>query len=239
MVKHQKEFKKILLKSLLAHLALFIIIALWGVFHSPKPLEYIPSIQVDLIGLPDLKKSELEQASPLNPSSSSKPKNPISTKTSPKPQPINKTSEVEWGLKKKNKKNLQEAINRIKALEAMEQEVNASGKKIKMQAKGNKISKGTSLTGEEGSEENFYIGKMVDRLREHWNLPIWLSRQKLDAKVLVLFDRYGYVKSAQLVKSSGNKQFDDLVLQTIQSAQPFGPPPEEVADNGVTFGFPL
>ena len=56
---------------------------------------------------------------------------------------------------------------------------------------------------------------------------------------MIFMDGQGYVTSMVMAKPSGNKQFDDYCMKTIRMSQPFGAPPDEVLQDGITLGFPL
>ena len=88
--------------------------------------------------------------------------------------------------------------------------------------KGNKISKGTSLSGDakESDQANYY-DQFLGRLRDNWALPVWLSRQNLSAQVQIYIDARGRLHGFRFVKLSGNAQFDDAVKQALEESAPF------------------
>jgi outer membrane biosynthesis protein TonB len=234
--------------SAIAHGALVVTGIIMSFVVPHEPIKFLPSIRVDLVGLPDFKKSDMNKIAPddmtdlnkkLSDAGKSAKKLLQEAKKAPAPP-----EESDMTLKKEkpaNKKDeLKSAIDRIKALEDIESQVKKGSKeKPKAVLKGNALSKGNSVTGEQAADTNMYIGKLQGRLRDNWNLPVWLTKQDLNAKVVIFLDRGGYVSHTVLAKSSGNQQFDDYCLKTIRMAQPFGPPPSDILDGGITLGFPL
>jgi len=131
---------------------------------------------------------------------------------------------------------------RIKALEkiAAMQKTASDAEPIK----GNIISKGSSISGEaKTSLETTYYDVVLEKIRSNWELPKWLQEQNISAKVLILLDRNGQITSYQLVKPSGNEQFDQEVKRAIEVSAPFPAPPTavipDVGTQGIQLGFPL
>ena len=243
-----------------AHAVLAISAIVLGIALPHNQIKFLPSIRVDLVSLPDLKKSDLgkpqndvsdlnkqlqETAKATKALQDKAKKMPEPTPVEPpddtlalkheKPKPEEKAKPAE--KEKYNRKDLTNAIDRMKALAAIETEDKKS--KPKAVAKGNKLSAGDSNTGGAPVDSNLFISKMTGKLRDNWNLPVWLSKQNLDAKVVVFLDRAGYVSNTVMAKSSGNQQFDAFCLKTIRMAQPFGEPPGDILSEGLTLGFPL
>src|SRR6185312_11718076 len=108
---------------------------------------------------------------------------------------------------------------------------------------GNKISKGTSVSGEakESDQANYY-DSVLQRLRDNWALPIWLTRQNFSAQVQIFIDARGRLHGYRFVRVSGNAKFDDAVKRSLEESDPFPAPPRELSGNvlvnGITFGFP-
>ena len=79
-------------------------------------------------------------------------------------------------------------------------------------------------------------------IKENWTLPEWLAKKNLKAQIRVRIDDKGRIISKQLVKSSGNPAYDDIVKATIEKSEPFPVPPEKfsavVSVNGILIGFP-
>lgn len=231
------QMKRYFALSLALHLLLFFYILIKTAFFPSAPIEYIPSLRVDLVALPDFKKNE--QVTPKTAEAESKTAPKPETKT-PK-MAIEDEGDITLSKKKSKKETAADkrkaALERIKALERVKA---LAGTDIK----GNKISKGTALTGAaKASLEAHYLDKLVDQVRINWELPKWLREQSLSAQVIVRIDSTGGMKSMQFVKPSGSEQFDAEVRRAIMETIPFAPPPPELAgqmaSDGVKLGFPL
>jgi TonB family protein len=216
------------------HLGLLLVLFLKSIVlpSEPNTKEYIPSLRVDLVALPDQKTTE--QITPAMPAVA-----PEEVKEAEKKEKVaQKTEEKgDYSLnKKKNKKErMKSALDRIKALEKIK-----DGEQIK----GNKVMKGSSSKGQASdSVQTTYIDMVLDKVRNEWELPQWLKDQNLTAKVLIKIDRRGIITSTRFLKSSGNEQFDAAVKRTLQASVPFPAPPlsilADMSGDGIVFGFPI
>lgn len=221
---------------------------------TAKP--YIPSLRVDMVDLPDMLKKDMHNV-PLNQDAkeiADALKNAEKEAKKIKPveipdQPKEKADPDELVLKPKKAsdtdklKNLKSALDRIKALSKIESE-SKSEKATKVIIKGNKISKGTSLSGDakEAAQASYY-DDLRAKLQENWALPVWIARQNFSAQVQVFIDPYGRVRSFRFMKTSGNDQFDSAIKKTLEDSQPFPRPPDDIASSllvdGILVGFPL
>jgi TonB family protein len=136
-------------------------------------------------------------------------------------------------------KRLKSALDRIKSLSKIQEEAPSS-----LPMKGNKLSKGTSLSGDavEAAEAS-YFDLVRDRLQAYWELPVWLQRQKLTAEVQIFIDSRGKLRNFRFTRSSGNEKFDEEVRKALTQSQPFPIPPEAIVSSvlvdGISVGFPL
>lgn len=228
---------------------------------APKP--YIPTLRVDMVALPDTLKKDLQNLPPTQSSKEiadalkqaeldAKKIKPIKL---PDP-PVEEAAPDEMVLKPKKtqpeakdkgakrEKKLMSALDRIKALARIEKELKRDSAKGGAIVKGNQISKGTSLSGDaREAAEASYLDELRARLQDNWSLPVWLSRQNLNAQVRVFIDARGRVRSFRFQKASGNGQFDSAIKKTLEDSQPFPKPPEGIAASlqvdGILVGFPL
>ena len=209
---------------------------------------YIPSLRVDVVGLPDvLKKDKMIQPDDIakaleKAKEAAKNIKPVIKK--PEPKPLETAAPDEMLVKPKpmdtqkdREKRNKGALDRIKALEKLLAQP-------KVIVKGNKISKGTSLSGEarENAESGYY-DSLRSRLQQNWDLPVWIQRQNLSAQVQVFIDGRGQIANFVFMKTSGNPQFDDNVKKTLAQSQPLPIPPAGLSDSmltrGILIGFPL
>jgi protein TonB len=243
------------------HAAVAAFVLIKGLFFPGNPLPYVPTLRVDLVGLPDQLKNDLSKISkaPMDKELADalkkveqKPKDIVKVKPLDKDAP-KETDELGM-LKpqpkpkdnsKAREKKLMSALDRIKALESVEDsDTPKAAKAASAPVKGNKISKGSSVSGEaRESDQVQYYDLLKARLQENWSLPVWLARQQYGAQVILFIDNHGNLRAYRFNKMSGNTQFDDAVKRAIQQSVPFDPPPEAIASavftNGVVVGFPL
>lgn len=222
------------------HLALALsTVAVQWIVPAP-PTRVIPTLRVDLVGLPDVLKKDLKIPTP----GMTAPESPTKAKESAAPDDSKSMTLKKEKMDKARKSKLQSALARIKALEKLQSESTTEEAEPAPLLKGNILSKGSSISGDarEALESNYYEIVQV-RLQTHWALPVWLSRQNLNAKVQILVDSTGRVVSFQFLEASGNPQFDAAVKKTISDAQPFPKPPKEISSSlsvhGIIIGFPL
>lgn len=200
---------------------------------------------MDLVALPD----KISAPPAPEPSPAPEPTKPIEpakaepAKTEPAKVPKADPKGGEISLKEKQRN----ALNRLKAMAAVDkikQEVQKdskpTGKPEKF--KGNILSPGSELTGVNKLQHEEYISALDRHIKEHWTLPEWLAKKDYTAQVRVRIDEDGEILGKQLVKSSGNPTYDDIVLATVDQAAPFPVPPEKfaaiVSVNGILIGFP-
>ena len=239
--------------SLGLHVAAILAIVVKSLVFPSTTTPYVPTLRVDIVGLPDILKKDLNTVPATKEVSEIlKKAEQDAEKIKPKKlPPIAIKKEIaepdEMALKPKQsaaeiekarEKKLKAALDRMKALAKISRDTSAPP------IKGNKISKGTSLSADaRESEQNNYYDSVVGQLRGNWSLPVYLSRQNLSAKVQVYIDARGRLHSFRFVQLSGNPQFDDAVKRALQESAPFPAPPQELSSNmlvnGIIFGFPL
>ncbi len=242
--------------SLGLHGLLIALILIKSIIFPGKPLMYVPTLRVDVVGLPDVLKKDMKNVTPsskaindalkkadqelkkVKPIQAEKEKAPPAD---PKEMVLHPKANNDAAIEKKMK----ESLNRMKALAKIEAETSDTpSEKTPAVIKGNKISKGTSLSGEarEAAEASYY-DSLRDRLQDNWALPVWIARQNYSAQVQIFIDAHGALHGMKFVKTSGNAQFDDAVKRSVQQSAPFPAPPDALASqvlaNGVLVGFPL
>lgn len=242
--------------SAIAHAGFALFIIVKSLIFPGKPVSYIPSLRVDIVGLPDLLKKDKNKVSKLaDPSDLNKALKEAEVKAkelketakkAPKPKEIAKPGEMVMKPKaaaaetKVREKKNQSALDRIKALNKIAE----SEEPTAVVVKGNQVSKGTSLSGNaRESAQASYFDLLRDRLQDNWSLPVWLARQNLSATVQISIDGRGRLRSFKFLKVSGNLQFDEAVKRSVNESQPFPIPPREILENlmidGIPVGFPL
>lgn len=143
------------------------------------------------------------------------------------------------------KKRMEAALKRVKSLAKLnELETESDSPKPGVLIKGNKVSAGSSTSGDaRESSEASYFDQVRARLQENWELPVYLSRQNLSARIEIFVDRRGLIRNFRFTKASGSPQFDEAIKRTLAASQPLpAPPAEDVASllvHGISVGFPL
>jgi colicin import membrane protein len=210
-------------KSALLHLGIFCAFTFKTVFFPSEPIIYQAAIRVDLVGLPEKK---IQKVAPAK-------------KPSPKKVSLQKPEKKNI---KQIKKSQKQALDRIKALMAIEDSLKKQEERPAAQIKGNRISPGTALAGLDKMEYLDYIGELDSHVKQHWTLPEWLADGDFSARAHVKIDEFGYVVHKKIIRSSNNPTYDSLVMKAIDDASPFPKPPDQYADlvkvDGIVFGFP-
>lgn len=263
--KNSDQMSKGILISILAHIFVFLIFAVKTYFFPTEDIIFQSAVKVDLVGLPDKfvnppkLTSETEQEKSEIPESIDK-KEPEQKTAKEKEAEVgadkaikeiaiqNKKEEDAINLEKiKNKEK--EAINKLKALSALEKikdEVGKENKRTKtggsVKLKGNVLSAGTSLTGLNKLQHDSYVARLDAHIKQNWALPEWLAKKKLQTQIKIKIDEKGNVIFKQIVRSSGNGSYDDIAMDTIDRSSPFPMPPEKFVDilgvDGILIGFP-
>jgi colicin import membrane protein len=228
--------------SVAVHLALFAAFFLKMTFFPTEPIQIKRAMRVDLVALPDkvempAPKPEIKAPAPVV--SAPKPE----AKSPPKVEKKPKAAAPKKDKAKQLEKSQESAVNRLKAMEALEKlKAEEESKKKAQEFKGNQVSKGNSLTGLEQIEYDRYFDQVEQLVYSNWALPEWLANAELRAQALVLVDENGNVVKKKIIKSSGNDVFDAEVMSSIEKSSPFPAPPARLqgvlANQGFIFNFP-
>ena len=255
----QFELSQGLKWSLSIHFGIAFLVLFKSLVFPGKALNYIPTLQVDLVALPDfLKKDRVKVGkSEADPPIAEILKEPSEPRKSSKELAHKDEMVVKPELHKpdsptkKLEQNNKRALDRLKSLSriqdsAQEPSKDRSDRLAQSLAiiKGNKLSPGHSLSGDaKEAPEAKYYDILRDHLNENFSLPPWLSRQNYAAQVRLFVDARGKLHSLKFLKFSGNPQFDDAVKRAIRDSEPFPVPPKELVSaflsDGILFGFPL
>ena len=231
------NFSRFVGVSVLFHIAIVLVFTVKTVFFPSEEIQIRNAIRVDIVGLPDKKVAPKPKAEKAKPKKAKvKP-----AKTKDKKSKNSKKVDLK---KAKNKQN--KALERLKALQAIEKSQKDTKTKPKVEPtkefKGNVVNAGDSLTGLDRLDHNQYFSTLKGHVQKHFVLPQWLAESEFRAKALVKVDERGFVISRELTESSGNPTFDNRVLEAIDNASPFPPPPGRlknvIALNGLVFNFP-
>jgi len=261
------ELPRGLVVSFVLHAVLISFFTLKAVFFTPEAIDYSAAIRVDMVGLPD-KLDSLPEAPAKAEAKPTLPEKPAE-KTPPPPKPVEKPVEkpaekaVKMPPKKdpdainleKTKNDQKQAMEKLKAMAALDKikdEVAEDKKKKDVGAgkdtqggakvKGNVLSAGSALSGLSKLQHDSYVVDLDRHIKGNWALPEWLAKRDLKAQARVFIDSNGNILSRKIVKSSGNPNYDDEVLATIDRSAPYPKPPEKftaiLAADGILIGFP-
>lgn len=251
-----------LIFSFIAHAFLVVYLVLKTVFWNTDAVDYQSAIRVDLVALPD---KDLNSPAPTA-AQESPPPAPVIEETKTEALPEKKPLVDEEAIKldsakkaedlkhkqaeEKRKKEALEKIKKLSALESIkssveteriEKMVGQSESKVKTY-KGNVLSPGTELTGINKIQHENYVALIDRQIKENWTLPQWMAKKDFKAQALLRVDKDGNIVLNQIYKSSGNPNYDDVVIETIRKSGPFPKPPEKflaiLAEKGILIGFP-
>lgn len=257
--------KRGLAVSFAIHAFILSLFTLKAVFFTPPAIDFSQAIRVDMVGLPDkVAPTDLTEPAAKEPAPAPAAKAEEPAKEAPKkevkvaekkaPLPDKKDNEA-LNLEKVKEKQ-QSALDKLKAMAALDRikdEVKNAKKETTATStsgteegikpiKGNVVTPGNSLTGLAKLEHDNYAGLLDKHIKENWFLPEFLAKRDYKAQVLVKIDKTGNILEKKIIKSSGNPDYDDSVLNTIQKSEPFPAPPERlsavVAVTGIIIGFP-
>jgi colicin import membrane protein len=98
------------------------------------------------------------------------------------------------------------------------------------------------LTGVAKIQHDNFLTQIDHHVKQFWSLPEWLARGGYKARVKIFIDFNGLLLKAELVSTSGNSSYDEVVLETVKKAVPYPVPPEKFRDimsvSGMVLGFP-
>jgi colicin import membrane protein len=243
---------KYFLISLALHLSLFLVMAVKIVLFPGERLEHMRAVRVDFVALPD-KEAELgppgeEKPAEEKPAAPAEPEKPPAVVEKPKEKKAEtKKVEPKVAEKKPEKTDLKDqqssALQRLAALSRIKkQKATDSAKPEGVTVKGNRISEGNSLTGVEKIEYNRYLSDLDLHIKKNWHLPEWLATKQLTTAIFLRFDEKGQILEKKLVRSSGNKAFDNEAMQAVMNSVPFPAPPENLISyfqsQGIELRFP-
>jgi TonB family protein len=242
-------FNQHLLKAFLFHIIVFAILYIFShAIFSPdsqkiENIELIKSsVRIDMVALP---KQTIQELKNINVA----PQDVEVVKPKEKPVKSEETSEIEFKkkapkvdvnnlLKNFSNKNLETSKKQNKKVQ------NPNLKKLVLE--GNKVSKGTSTTGDRIDADNVfkqYAQSLPDQVRPFWKLPSYLSEKGLRCRIRVFIASDGKILRTEIFESSGELEYDNKALEAVRKTAQFSLPPKEIrgqlAAGAVSLGFPL
>ncbi len=261
----ERSFLNWFTRSLLIH-ALFVL----AIIYSSKVFQQVmetrksaniklveSSVRVDVVAMPKMTLKELKAIGsvPLNNGE------PIAEEKSAD-TPDNNNSKTEF-IKETKKKNFMDMLKNMAQKDVPKAKVGKKNVKKVGKGKsstaglsdselkqlilaGNKLSKGSSLTGGTGgSADAFtqYISSLPDMIRPRWKLPSYLMDQNLKCRIRIFLNPTGRLLRAEIFESSGNPEYDRRALDAVKGSSPFPELAENFKSRGINgdivLGFPL
>lgn len=250
-------FKRYFSISLILHLAILFLVAVRPLFFDTKPKNILPSVQIDLVALPDnvvgktpkivdITKPVKEDIKP--PPKAPEPvesKNDLTFKKKAETREAKKTaSEILKQLKNEVKSAKKRTQAEKRALEEEQKNLADFENKFRQALKGNQKATGNSATGDinDSATVDAYGAHIREALRENWALPANLQSSSYRASVVIFIDSSGKITSYRFTRNSGSSLFDEYVRSAIAQTK-FAPPPLKLAkqlrNQGVGVNFPL
>lgn len=117
----------------------------------------------------------------------------------------------------------------------------------KIMALGNRLAEGSALVGSggENSGDQFdqYALKVMESVRRYWTLPGFLSGLDLSCHIQVFINDKGQLIKAEILKSSGNSEYDNRAMAAVKQVSSFPIPDgaiaNKVATGNIALAFPL
>lgn len=211
------------------------------------------SVRVDLVGMPKFTLKELQNMAPVAPAVETEVENiqeteapseevveePAKDAIEVKKPKVNFLSKIKSLSKKKIK------VIKTKPTKSVPSKINSS-KLNNLILEGNKISKGSALTGKVNSETQGeyirYIEEIPNFVRPYWKLPTFLMNQGLKCRIRVFINKSGKIFKSEIIESSGNEQYDQFALKSLSRVtlpKPSQTYYESVLRGSVVLGFPL
>ena len=235
--------------TFLGHLLLFLTFYLFSFVSdrvldrkSKKLIIIQSSVRVDVVGMPKFTLKELRQMNVAG---------PLGKGTG------GKKSDVPILREKKSSSSFLDKIKAFSKKRVARKKSAKKERKFRQNARdekslsklilaGNKLSKGSSLTGKINSEElselRRYMESLPQYVRPHWVLPSYLREKDLQCRIQIFIGREGKLLKSVLIKSSGDDQYDHYALDAVEKTQ-FPTPKDsflkELVQGVVVLGFPL
>lgn len=251
------DFKSSLMLSLAIHILLFILFFALGKFvfhHDTSDLEVIKSaVRVDVVGMPKFTIQELKEMQQVEQKAVPEKSTPQVEQTKAEEIKI-KPDDVVIEEKGKTKSAFSSLLKdysekKIKVTQDNKKGINRGDIKgvDGLIIEGNRLSKGSSLTGEYSDQVDSafvqYVQVLPDLVRQYWKLPSFLKEQTLKCRVKLFISKSGELIKQELFESSGNSEYDQRAQEAIKKASPFPAPSIEAAailtSKGIILGFPL
>ena len=129
----------------------------------------------------------------------------------------------------KDKTKLDQALKKLKLQEALAQlEKQEKAARAGVLLKGAEVSRGSDLKGVRKLEHAEYSQSVERKVKSTWFIPQWMKDKKFETRVRIFISSSGEILRPQVIKSSGQNNFDRLALESIERASPLPAPTESL-----------
>lgn len=236
-------FKRAVVISVFLHLALYICsiyLPLIPFLRGKRgELKYTPTVRVDLVALPDKPYREMKEMN----EEIQKAQDAIREIKEKKGElTLQEKEGMKFSKKIELKREAKSAIERLKALQALEKRLRARKKEVEL--KGNVVTPGASLpsSGKENVLDE-YRSVVSEKIKLRWALPSYLRKgreRELSGEIIIFLNPDGSIIRREII-SSGVQEFDGYMNQALEEALPFPSVPEalrrELRYDGVSITF--
>jgi colicin import membrane protein len=213
----------------------------------PSDIDIVQSaIKIDLVAMPTHTLKELEKIKLAPPEDTPEPE-------VIKNEPKKKLETSKIVLKVKTKKvNVSDLLKQFSQKTVVTKKKNKKKKfndkaLRKLVLEGNKLSQGSSTTGESIDEANHefvsYIQSLPGKVRPWWKLPSYLLGKNLRCRIRVFLAANGAILRTEVFESSGDSEFDKKAIEALKKSSPLPKPTSSilsrVVSGDVILGFPL
>jgi colicin import membrane protein len=254
------SLKRFTPKSLILHGVLIALFFIWSFVQSGElakrkeaNLRLIQqSVRVELVSMPKMSLQELKALENLSIDSGEKietTKNELkkSPETGNELLKAKKNLSLTDMLKKYKKKDLPKSKKSAPGKKKNNSNSKMRGELKKLLFAGNKISKGSGITGGKVTVDEMALGAYTSQLpsmiRPYWKLPSFLMNKGLTCRVRIYLGANGKLIKAEIYQSSGVTEYDQRALASIKQASPFPALNEKILGVGtrgeILLGFPL
>lgn len=160
-----------------------------------------------------------------------------------KKEKLNEDNTIFYPKKKEIEKNIKDKLeDKKKEKKDKKPEYLKKLKKIKAITSQKKKKKNKSKKSIENNEniasKNPYLESVKQIIKINWKLPLWLKEKDLNAVIYFEILKSGEISNIAFDKSSKNKEFDKIVLKSIELASPLPAPPISILDKKIFVSFP-
>jgi hypothetical protein len=219
-----------------------------GFVQTAKVKPLVPAMRVDMIALPSYlsKDRDLQKFSETAQSSSSSLKADTKVSIAHPASHLSAFQKARQAIAKFRNHSVESQANNDTPSKSVSASNKPNNPDQAVPFEGNRLSQGQiPSSNSQQTDKVSYLVDLQQHLQENWYLPMWLQNKNLKAQVRLFLAPSGALIRYDIMKSSGNVEFDALVRSTIEQSDPYPALPmdtkegQDVNENGVDLGFPM